>query len=209
MKKNLLKLMALAFAVSLSLCFAGCNSKTVADTSSTSETSETMTETFETQESEGQESESEESKRQNSEDKNLPNTETSETAAEESKTQESESQESRTQETEIQDADKTGASKLEQWLADHDEQQYEVQTDWYTIELLSENDNTLVYRFVLYDITDRQFLTIALEDVLMELESSTLSALDSLRTDLEMDNLALRIEFVDSAGTVIASKKYE
>ena len=164
MKKNLLKLMALTFAVSLSLSFAGCGSKNAANTSIPAETPETSTAESQTQESE-----------------------------------------------------ETGATKLEQWLAEPEAQQLaeESSDETYTVELLSENGNILVLRYTYteqLDLSDDSVKQVVLEYIDSALDSNSViftTMLEALRTEIGMDDLALRIEFVNADDSVIGTKTFE
>lgn len=197
MKKNLLKLMALTFAVSLSLSFAGCGSKNAADTSVPAETPEASIAESQTQESENKE---------------LADTKNSESASTESGNQESGNQESGNQESE-----ETGATKLEQWLAEPEAQQLaeESSDETYTVELLAENGNILVLRYTYteqLDLSDDSVKQVVLEYIDSALDSNSViftTMLEALRTEIGMDDLALQIEFVNADDSVIASKLFE
>ena len=192
MKKNLLKLMALTFAVSMSLSFAGCGSKNAAGTSVPAETPEASTTESQTQESENKE---------------LTDTENSESASTESGNPEAGNQES----------EETGATKLEQWLAEPEAQQLaeESSDDTYSVELLSENGNILVLRYVYteqLDLSDDSVKQAVLEYIDSALDSNSViftTMLEALRTEIGMDDLALRIEFVNADDSEIASKSFE
>lgn len=244
MKKNLLKLMALILAVSLSLSFAGCSSKNAADTSAAAGTPGTSTEEPQTRESENKkladaenpesgsatpESGTQEAGSQKNESLEAKNRETenpetkaqeagnSDTKAQEAGNSDAKKQEAANQEAKSQKTEKTGSTKLEQWLADPAAQQLaeESSDDAYKVELLSENGNILVLRYTYteqLDLSDKSVKQVVLEYINTALDNNSFiftSMLESLRTEIEMDDLALRIEFVNADGSEIASKTFE
>ena len=215
MKKNLLKLLALTFVLSLALTFTGCGSKdndaSVPNSGTTNATPEASDPS-----SSDESDETEESKAENKSDAAEPSDNTGDDDADNG-----DDAGTADASDENDEADEAGSSgdgnMLEELVADPSMQQMaeQMSTDQYKAELLATNGNTLVYRFTLVeqlDLSDESVSEVfigALNSGLDSLSSTYDSILDSLRTELGMDDLIIRIEYLNADGSEILTRDFE
>lgn len=220
MKKNLMKVLALTFVLALALTFTGCGSK---DNDASVPNSETLDTTPEVSDPSSPD-ESDETEEPDLEDKSGADDE-SDAADPSDNTGDSdvEGSDSNTDNSDTTDAsdenEETDASgnMLEELVADPSMQEMAAQmsTDQYTAELLAENGNTLIYRFTLVeqlDLSDESISEVfigALNGGLDSLASTYASILDTLRSELGMDDLIIRIEYLNADGTEILTRDFE
>lgn len=185
MKKNLLKLLALTFVLALAMTFTGCGSRDDNASVPRSETTNTTPEPSDPSSSD--------------------------------KTSDDESDAAKPSDS----TDETGSSEdvnmLEELVANPYMQQMaeQMSTDEYKAELLSENGNVLIYRYTLVeqlDLSDESINELFINTVnsgLDSLVSTYQSTLDELRSELGMDDLVIRIEYLNADGTVIFTRDFE
>lgn len=179
MKKNLLKGMALSLILALSLTFVGCGSKDEDDSSSRRDSKTTTSDDKESKKSSEDASEPESS---------VPSS-----------------------------GDNKTTTPLEEMLADPSTQALAdaMSGNGFKVELSSENGTLLIFRFILeeqLDLSDedvKDVLVASLEAGLDTQDATFQSQLNDLRTALEMDDLTMRIVYLNADGTEIAARTYE
>lgn len=208
MKKNLLKLLALTFVLSLALTFTGCGSKDNDASFPSSGTTNAAPEA-----SDSSSDETEESKTEDKSDAVEPSDNTGDSDADNGDDSDTADASEENNET----GSSGEATVLEELVADPSMQQMaeQMSNDQYTAELLAENGNILIYRFTLVeqiDLSDESVSEVfvgALNSGLDSLTSTYDSILDSLRNELGMDDLIIRIEYLNADGNEILTRDFE
>ena len=205
MKKNLLKVLALTFVLSLALTFTGCGSKdnnaSVPNSGTTDRTPETSAPSSSDETPDDKSDAADQS--DNTGDSDADNGNDADTADASGENDE---------------AGSSGESNLlEELVADPSMQKMaeQMSTEQYTAELLAENGNILIYRFTLVeqlDLSDestKKTFVDALNSGLDSFTSTYESIRDSLRSELEMDDLVIRIEYFNADGSEIVTRDFE
>lgn len=212
MKKNLLKVLALTFVLSLALTFTGCGSK---DNDASVPNSGTTNATPEASDPSSSD-ESDETEESKSEDESDAADMTDNTG--DSDTDGGDDADSADTSEENDETGSSGeATVLEELVADPSMQQMaeQMSNNQYTAELLAENGNILIYRFTLVeqlDLSDestKEVFVDALNSGLDSFATTYESILDSLRSELEMDDLVIRIEYFNADGSEILTRDFE
>ena len=209
MKKNLLKVLALTFVLALALTFTGCGSKDNNASDPSSRTTGTAPEASDPSSSDETADDKSDAAGQsdNTGDSDADN---GNDAGDDADTADS-----------SDENDETGSSGegnlLEELVADPSMQKMaeQMSTDQYTAELLAENGNILIYRFTLVeqlDLSDestKEVFVDALNSGLDSFASTYETILNELRTELEMDDLVVRIEYFNADGSEIVTRDFE
>lgn len=106
----------------------------------------------------------------------------------------------------------SGSTALEQWLTSSEAQEVEslMSSDGIKVELLSESGNILIFRFTYEEALDvsNSELKPLLDEALNAQASLFTTQRDTLREELNMSDLKIRIVYCSSDGSEITSKDF-
>lgn len=108
----------------------------------------------------------------------------------------------------------SSGTALEQMLADPSVQSQAdaLSGDGFKVEMLSENGNVLIYRYTFEDANAVDVSDPSVKEVLddgLDAQASVFTQTrDSLRSELKMNDLTVRVEYCGADGTVITSRDF-